>query len=174
VAPEAVAPASVAFFSPSGDHLAWIDYSGADNALWVADDSFGTKARLVTTGDLSGAHFSADSRFLIVLHWGEKVAMGVVDLQQDQLAEQQLTDSGWTATLGARRLLALTAWNTQDLSGRLELIDLVTGTRTLIAEPVTDFALAGSVDAAATLAYAVHTRFPSDHDGLWLTTLPEP
>ena len=74
--------------------------------------------------------------------------------------------------LGTRRLVALTGWSNQDQSGRVELFDLVTGTSTVIAEPATTLAVAGSVDDAADIAYVLRTRVPSAFDGLWLATLP--
>jgi hypothetical protein len=173
VAPAEGAAAQSVFFSHAGDLMGWSTHDGDTNtdALWIADGN-GRAPRQVAAGDVFSGRFSRDGRFLIVQHYGETLALGAIDLSAPALLERPLAGAVGGYALGSRRLLAMTSWNTQDLSGRLELFDLVAGTSTVLANPVIDFAPAGSVDDAVEVGYLAHTRFPTDRDGLWLTTLP--
>jgi hypothetical protein len=171
----ATAAPSFAFYSEDGTKMGWLDqpFSGPDRTLWMAD-GLGQGAAAVASGPILDAFFSQDTRFLVVrrLHDGTG-SIGVIDLRDASPSERPIAVStAFTMALGTRRLVALTGWSNQDQSGRVELFDLVTGTSTVIAEPATTLAVAGSVDDAADIAYVLRTRVPSAFDGLWLATLP--
>jgi len=172
--PGTAAP-TYAFYSQDGTRMGWLDqpFSGQERTLWISD-GLGGGAAAVASGPILDAFFSQDTRFLVVrrLHDGTG-SIGVIDLTDPSPTERPIAVStAFTMALGTRRLVALTGWSNQDQSGRVELFDLVTGTSTVIAEPATTLAVAGSVDDAADIAYVLRTRVPSAFDGLWLATLP--
>jgi hypothetical protein len=161
-------------FSSDGTLLSWISGTGsADSTLWLADGS-GRGARAVATGFISYAVFGPDSRYLLVFRSNDRlISMSAIDLQTPERRERPLADSvGFRLALGRERVLAIGHWNTQDLSGDLTVYDLARGTSTVLASPVSDVAVDGSVDGDATVVYTVHTRFPSGSDGLWISRLP--
>jgi hypothetical protein len=161
-------------FSSDGTLLSWISGTGsADSTLWLADGS-GRGARALATGFISYAVFGPENRYLLVFRSNDRrLSMSAIDLQTPDGRERPLADSvGFRLALGRERALAIGRWNTQDLSGDLTVYDLARGTSTVLASPVSDIAVDGSVDGDATVAYTVHTRFPSGSDGLWLSRLP--
>jgi hypothetical protein len=169
ITPSQASSTSDVAFSRSADRLSWIEHAaGGLSTLWVGDGL--GRAPQVVASDLTESVFSRDGRFAVVGH-GDG-SLGSVDLLAPAPTERPLTGPVGTWRLSGRRLLALTDWNTQDLAGRLELFDLQTGLSTVMVQPVTDFAVSGSLDDAGPLTYVVHARFPSERDGLWLTMLP--
>jgi hypothetical protein len=156
--------------------MGWFDAvssSALDRSLWIAD-GLGRNAVLAASGPIVGAAFSDDARFLVVRRQHDTAGTtGFIDLSEASPVERALAaTTSPTIALGARRLLALTRWNSENQTGQLELFDLVRGTSTVLAEPVTTLAAAGSVDDAVDIAYVLRTRAPSSSDGLWLATLP--
>ena len=163
------------FFSPHGEKMGWINLPSMppDSTVWIADGRGQSPAPLAGSY-VTNAGFSDDVRFVFVERLRDvTVSLGVVDLAAAAPAERPLASSTtYYLTVGARRLLALTHFNSQDQSGRIELFDLALQTSTVLAESVTEVAAAGSVDDAVDIAYVVRSRVPSSSDGLWLATLP--
>lgn len=162
--------------SPAGDRLAWIMQHNAVEPpqLWIGDAT-GSDARMVAD-DVAGFSFSPDGRALFITRISvDHLSLSWLLLGASSLPEQPIADAFSGATLrGNQRVLLIDHWNTQDQSGDLELVDLLSGTRQVLAHAVTDLAGSGSVDGAARVMYAVHGRFASAQDGLWQTTLPAP
>jgi hypothetical protein len=165
-------------FSPAGDRLAWTTSDPTGNAsaeaLWLSDAA-GREPRMVASGVL-GFAFSPDGQALFITRLnGNQLSMSWLSLAADSPPEQLVADGFSGATLrGNQRLLIIDHWNTQDGSGNLDLIDLLSGTRQVLAHAVTDLAGSGSVDGPARVLYSVRGRFASAQDGLWETTLPAP
>lgn len=90
---------------------------------------------------------------------------------------RKLGHSGSVVATGATRILVFLDWLIGGGSGELDLIDLETGARTLLAENVHSVAVektAGS-DALAPgtrIAYISRHRIESPYDGLWVAHLP--
>jgi hypothetical protein len=165
-------------FAPGNQHLAWhaVDrLSGADNGLWLGDAA-GADPRRLAEGSIAFFSFSPDGQSIFITRSsGGQLSLGWLPIDGDAPVERRLADaysSGFAS--GNRRALLIDRWNEQDASGTLELVDLTTGGRQVIARAVTDFATSGSVDGAAHMIYAVRGRFASGQDGLWQTTLPAP
>jgi len=175
VLPGTVAPTFV-FYSDDGTKMGWLDhpFSGPDRTLWMAD-GLARGAVALASGPIVDAFFSADTRFLVIRRLHDSTwSIGVIDLNAANPVERPIASatSFIRIALGARRLAALTRWNSQDDSGQIELFDLERETSTVLAERATTLTVAGSVDDAVDIAYVVRTRVPSAFDGLWLATLP--
>jgi hypothetical protein len=172
--PATSAPSSV-FYSQDGSKMGWLDLpsSTQDRTLWIADGR-GQGAVATASGPIIDAVFSPDTRYLVVRRFHDNaVSIGVIDTAAANPVERPIASAtAFTMALGTRRLLAMTRWNSQDRSGQIELFDLAQGTSTVLAEPVTSLAAAGSVDDATDIAYVMRTRSPSAFDGLWFATLP--
>jgi hypothetical protein len=165
-------------FSPGGDRLAWTAIDAATNLpsgdLWVSDAA-GREPRMVAS-DVFNFTFSPDGQALFITRAsGDQLSLSWLSLAADSPPEQLIADAfGGATRVGNQRVLVIDHWNTQDGSGNLELVDLASGTRQVLAHAVTDQAGSSSVDGAARVMYAVHGRFASAQDGLWQTTLPAP
>jgi len=174
ILPATVAPTFV-FYSGDGTKMGWLDqpFSGPDRTLWMAD-GLARGAVALASGPIVDAFFSADTRFLVIRRLHDSTgSIGVIDLNAASPIERPIASAtSFTIALGARRLAALTRWNSQDQSGQVELFDLERQTSTVLAERATTLTVAGSVDDAVDIAYVVRTRVPSAFDGLWLATLP--
>ncbi len=166
-------------FSPTNDRLAWTmldSTSGSSTeSLWLSDPA-GHEPTMVAS-DVLGFTFSPNGQALFITRaHGNQLSLSWLSLLgADPPSEQLLADTFSGATLrGNQRVLVIDHWNTQDGSGNLDLVDLLSGTHRVLAHAVTDLAGDGSVDGAARVMYAVHGRFASAQDGLWQTTLPAP
>jgi hypothetical protein len=92
-----------------------------------------------------------------------------------------IAGGGHLVALGQSRVLALLNWQLSSSTGDLTLVDLDTGTRTLLAEGVYGVALDPGTDPLADadplapgtpIAFLVRNRLASPHDGLWVAQLP--
>jgi hypothetical protein len=166
-----VAPTYI-FYSGDSARMGWVDERPGDSTLWIAD-GLGRGAVQMASDAVGFARFTDDGRFLLVPRFHDSAwSLGVIDLAAPNAAERPLiTATSMQMAMGLRRLVALTHWNSQDQSGRVELFDLAGGTSTVLAEAAIALAAAGSVDDAVDIAYVVRARAPSATDGLWLATL---
>lgn len=166
-------------YAPAGDRLAWtgLNYTidPITETLWIGDAD-GNQPRMLAEGPFLSLAFAPDGqRIFISRVAGDQFSLGWVSTVEEPALEHVVAVAyGGAATRGNRRLLLIDRWNAQDSSGTLALLDLESGARQDLAQAVTDFAVDGSVDGAARLAYAVRGRFASGQDGLWQTTLPPP
>ncbi len=169
--------AYAALYAPSSDRIAWLapdDGNGTPAGLWMANRD-GTEPVMVDAGSFSGARFSPDeTKMLVSRSASSSVSLAWIDVTASPAVEHHLVDNyGGFSRMGNRRVLLVDGWNTQDASGTLVLLDMVTGARTVLGRAATAFALSGSVDdGGSNLAYVARSRVSSDRDGLWLTTLP--
>jgi WD40 repeat protein len=126
--------------------------------------------------DVLAFTFSPDGQALYVLRIsGDQSSLSWLSLAADSPPEQLIASPYSGRTLrGNHRVLVIDHWNSQDGSGNLELVDLPSGARQVLAHAVTDLAGSGSADGAARVLYSVRGRFASGQDGLWETTLPAP
>lgn len=162
-------------FSPGNQHLVWTSsLSSAEGASVAISDGRGDGARLLAAGHVAGFQFSPDGQRASITRFQNGLISAVwVNLADVPPVEHPLAAaSGGAEQMGNRRALSIDRWNTQDATGTLELIDLDGGSRQDLARDVSAFAVSGSPDDATEVAYVVHGRFGSNHDGLWLTTLP--
>jgi hypothetical protein len=89
-----------------------------------------------------------------------------------------LAGGGHVVGIGRGRALALLNWQIPTSTGDLTLIDLATGTKTVLAEDVYSVAVDPGVPADArlapgtTVAFLVRNRLASPYDGLWVAHLP--
>jgi len=90
---------------------------------------------------------------------------------------------GHVVTVGKTRMLALLNWESARLAGDLMLVDLATGSQTVLAESVYAVALdpasfadvspdADRLAPGTRVAYLVRDRLESPYDGLWVARLP--
>lgn len=166
-------------FSPAGDRLAWTVTNVANDLptqLWIGDPA-GAGARMIADDVFSFA-FSPDGQALYIVRItgeGGQFSLSWLSLAADSPSEQLIANPYSGATLrGNQRVLVIDHWNTQDGSGNLDLVDLRSGARQVLAHAVTGLAGSSSVDGAARVLYSVRGRFASAQDGLWETTLPAP
>jgi hypothetical protein len=169
-------PVRLLQYSPEGDRLLWYaasDVSGFEGLMlssWRGEAPVG-----IAEGNIFGARFTPDGQRLIMARGSaDTLSLSWLDLASSPPAEHRLADNyGGFSRGGARRILLVDHWNSQDTSGDLVLIDIASGARRQIGRAVTEFAVSGDVDSGAVdLAYAVRSRVSAPRDGLWLTTLP--
>ena len=169
-------------FAPDGQRLAWHSLdrlngglSGGNDGLWIGDAD-GANPRLVAQGAIRFFSFAPDGQAIFISRsTNGPLSLGWLPISGAPPVEQALAD-GYDGSIAAgnRRVLLTDRWNDQDASGTLTLIDLLDGSRQVIARAVTDFTVNHSIDGETRLVYAVRGRFASGQDGLWQTTLPAP
>lgn len=162
-------------FSPDSRRMAWIDRSGPPESLWFGDGLGFVRTKLADGDFVPSFQFSPDgSRVFVGRTADRQVSLSWfgLDPYADSNPEHPLTPSHRQALPGSRRALVIAEYNTQEQTGDLVLFDLATGARTLLARAVSAFEADGDVDGLAEVAYAVHGRYPSCRDGLWVVTLP--
>jgi hypothetical protein len=169
VAPPEADAAWNAAFDASGRRLTFVETGPAGGTLFAAD-GLGRSPRSVATGVLD-LQLSTTGRFAILQRDGDSLSS--LDLDAPDGAERWLAGPVIRWRVGAGRLLALTDWSSQDLTGHLESFDLPGGTSSVLVDlPVVTFGSAGPLDDGGPLAYVVRDRVSSARDGLWLTTFP--
>jgi len=168
-----------ASYTPSGDGLAFLVNqdplaSVQSETMFLAKPD-GSMPQMIATGSLSGGRFSRDgTKFFLARSSSSSVSLDWLDLTVSPPTEHQLVANyaGFSSG-GNRRVLLIDHWNSQDTSGELALIDVMSGARQGLGRAVTDYAVSGDVDAdPANVVYTVRSRVASPRDGLWLTALP--
>jgi hypothetical protein len=153
----------------SEGHLGDADEPGSDSTLLLFRDDEHQRSLLEVSPGRWAAFFSASAFSRSDLY--------LVDLPQR--ATRLLATNVTSMRFGRDRVVLLSrALGSSGGPGDLNVIDLATGTETLLARNVTSFAAAPACDGCdptapgARLLYVVHARVPWKHDGLWRGTLP--
>jgi hypothetical protein len=162
------------------------DGPSAQPALYVgsADDPSAPTFQITPAGALTISHWElADGRIMAGAWTTNEYRKDyyLVDPRTGSL--QTLAINGLMVTVGQTRALAYVDWQTGLGTGDLCLIDLATGTQTLLAnnvyaadvDPGTHADVPMGTDTLAPgtrIAFLVRDRLASPYDGLWVTELP--
>jgi hypothetical protein len=176
----------LSFFTSDGNYWFSLRPGGAQSALYVgsADDPSGPAYQVTPAGAQEYSYWQlADGRILAG-------AWTTTDYRKDYYlvdprtgASQGFAVNGLLVALGHTRALAHVNWEAGPGSGDLRLIDLATGTQTLLAQNVYAAAVDPGVhadvpagtDALAVgtrIAFLVRNRIDSPYDGVWVAELP--
>jgi hypothetical protein len=160
--------------------------SSGEQALYVgsADDPAGTAYQVTPAGAQIYSHWElADGRILAGAWTTSDYRKDYYLVDPSTGASQGFAVNGLLVALGHTRVLAHVNWEAGLGTGDLCLIDLATGTQTLLAQDVYAAAVDPGVhadvpagtDALATgtrIAFLVRNRIDSPYDGVWIAELP--
>ena len=168
----------------------WLPEQG-QSAFFVgsADDPAGPAFQLRPPVVQLGAGTTLDSHWeladgkLLTAAWTDLTRMDYYLVDPNTGASQTFAIHGQVVAVGNGRALAFVDWQIGYGTGDLDLIDLTTGARTLLAEnayaaavdPGTHAEVSPGSDALASgtrIAFLVRNRMDSPYDGLWVAELP--
>jgi hypothetical protein len=167
---------SGSIFTPDG---AWFLAYGAIASLRSADDLAAPPLPLNAQGMTFGNYWPlADGRGITEAYKTYQFHDDITLVDPTARTQRLLGSGGYVVAVGAHRALVFLSYVKSTMSGTLTLIDLDTGSRTVLGEDVHDVTIDASPSPTDRLApgthvaFLVRSRIAGPYDGLWLAELP--